>query len=139
MGRVTGIGGVFFKCDNPKAMLAWYRDHLGIPTDGQYGAIFQWRSIKPTHEKGYTVWGTFKKDTHYFEPSGKPFMLNYRVENLPELLETLHSEGVTVVGDMEEYSYGRFGWVMDPEGHKIELWQPFDEAFARENRLEPGR
>jgi len=107
-------------------MRAWYTTHLGIHTD-QYGATFDWR--KENGEKGYTVWSTFKEDTRYFDPSDKPFMFNYRVENLEELLKVLAAEGVQVVGTIEVYDYGKFGWIMDPEGNKIELWEPVDTVF----------
>ncbi len=124
--RVTGIGGFFFKCKNPDAVKNWYKKHLGLPTD-QYGCTFLWKD-----EKGndcITQWSPFKEDTKYFEPSNKQFMMNFRVENLEELLKTLKKEGVTVVGDIEEYDYGKFGWILDPEGNKIELWEPIDKAL----------
>ena len=130
MKRVTGIGGLFFKTKDPEKMREWYSKHLGIKTD-QYGATFDWR--KENGERGYTVWSTFKEDTKYFDPSEKQFMFNYRVENLEELLKALKEEGVTVVGDIEVYDYGKFGWIIDPEGNKIELWQPVDPVFDEMN------
>lgn len=126
MKRVTGIGGVFFKTSDPEKLREWYSRHLGIQTD-QYGATFDWR--KENGEKGFTVWSTFKENTQYFEPSDKPFMFNYRVENLEELLKLLKEEGVTIAGTMEVFEYGKFGWIMDPEGNKIELWEPVDKTF----------
>ncbi len=127
MKRVTGIGGVFFKCDNPDSQKQWYKEHLGIETD-QYGGKFLWRDNDNPEIKCMTAWSTFKADTKYFSPSEKPFMFNYRVENLVALLEELRKEGVQVVGEMEEYDYGKFGWILDPEGNKIELWEPINES-----------
>ncbi|MGJ5642839.1 VOC family protein [Formosa sp. S-31] len=124
--RVTGLGGFFFKTENPDAIKQWYGKHLGLPVD-DYGCTFWW---KDKHGKDCsTQWSPFAKDTTYFNPSDKPFMMNFRVENLTELLKTLKAEGVTVVGDIEEYEYGKFGWILDPEGNKIELWEPIDSAF----------
>ena len=130
MKRVTGIGGVFFKSDKPDELKDWYRDHLGLNTD-QWGATFQWHPIGDTKHKARTQWSLFKKDSDYFKPSEKEFMMNYRVENLKELLEVLEKEGVQVVGKMEEYDYGKFGWIVDPEGNKIELWEPVDEVLDK--------
>jgi predicted enzyme related to lactoylglutathione lyase len=124
--RVTGIGGVFFKSKDPKASKEWYNKHLGFNTD-DYGATFRWKNDE--NEECTTQWSPFKEDTMYFEPSKKEFMFNYRVENLAELLKTLKEEGVTVVGKMEEYSYGKFGWILDNEGNKIELWEPINGVF----------
>lgn len=124
--RVTGIGGLFFKSKDPKSSKEWYKKHLGFNTD-DYGCTFWWKD-----ENGNdcsTQWSPFKDDTSYFNPSEKAFMFNYRVENLEELLLTLKEEGVTVVGDMETYDYGKFGWILDNEGNKIELWEPIDQAF----------
>ncbi|WP_428741836.1 VOC family protein [Tenacibaculum sp.] len=124
--RVTGIGGLFFKTKDPKATKDWYKKHLGFNTD-DYGCTFK---SKDQEGKEYTTqWSPFSDDTNYFEPSKKDFMFNYRVENLVELLKALKEEGVTIVGDMEEYEYGKFGWILDNEGNKIELWEPIDTAF----------
>ena len=125
--RVTGIGGIFFKSENPDQTKEWYNKHLGLETD-QYGCLFKWRDYE-TKEAGTTQWSVFKKDTDYFGSSDKEFMMNYRVENLVELLEVLRKEGVEVIGKMEEYEYGKFGWILDPEGRKIELWEPVDAPF----------
>ena len=123
--RVTGIGGIFFKSEEPKNLRDWYSTHLGI------GMTFQWIDPDNPDAKAHaqTVWSPFKGDTDYFSPSTKQFMFNYRVENLVELLEVLRAEGVTIVGDSQEFSYGKFGWIMDPEGNKIELWEPNDDGF----------
>jgi predicted enzyme related to lactoylglutathione lyase len=124
--RVTGLGGVFFKTKDPDRMKKWYKDHLGLPVD-DYGCTFWW---KDTHGNDCsTQWSPFKEDTKYFQPSKKQFMMNYRVENLVELLAVLKEEGVTVVGKIEEHDYGKFGWILDPEGNKIELWEPIDSVF----------
>ena len=126
MKRVTGLGGVFFKSQDPTTMNEWYRKHLGIEA-GDGGAMFEWRDLEKSDKVCSTVWSTFPDKTKYFEPSQKEFMLNYRVENLEGLLEVLRKEGVTVVGGLEKHEYGKFGWIMDPEGNKIELWEPPDE------------
>ncbi|WP_299524684.1 VOC family protein [Winogradskyella sp.] len=124
--RVTGIGGLFFKSKNPQASKDWYKKHLGFNTDA-YGCTFWWKD-KDGNDCS-TQWSPFKEDTAYFQPSEKPFMFNYRVENLEALLEILRKEGVTIVGDMETYDYGKFAWVLDNENNKIELWEPIDSAF----------
>jgi predicted enzyme related to lactoylglutathione lyase len=124
--RVTGLGGFFFKTEDPKGLKNWYGKHLGLPVD-DYGCTFWWKDKEG--KDCSTQWSTFPKDTKYFQPSEKQFMMNFRVENLVELLAVLTKEGVTVVGEIEEYEYGKFGWILDPEGNKIELWEPKGEAF----------
>ncbi|MEM9362402.1 MAG: VOC family protein [Bacteroidota bacterium] len=124
--RVTGIGGFFFKTKDPDHIKSWYKNHLGIPTD-QYGWSFWWKDTDGND--CMTQWSPFKDDTEYFNPSKKQFMMNFRVENLKQLLVELEKEGVTIVGKVEEYDYGKFGWILDPEGNKIELWEPVDKAF----------
>ena len=124
--RVTGLGGVFFKSANPQALKEWYGKHLHIES-GEHGALFKWRQDEDPEKAGYTAWSVFPDDTTYFKPADRNFMFNYRVENLKELLEVLKEEGVQIVGEMEEYPYGKFGWIMDPDGNKIELWEPVDE------------
>ena len=121
--RVTGLGGVFFKSKNPKALKEWYKKHLAIDS-GEHGAMFHWRDHEDPTKEGNTVWSIFPEDTEYFRPGTREFMFNYRVENLVELLQALKKEGVQIVGDIEEYPYGKFGWIMDPDGNKIELWEP---------------
>lgn len=128
MKKVTGIGGVFFKCEDPKAMNEWYAKNLGLATS-EYGATFEWRQDDDPTKKGTTAWCTFPKDTKYFNPSTKPFMINYRVENLVELLEELKKDQVTIIDEIAEYEYGKFVHVLDPEGNVIELWEPKDEAL----------
>ena len=124
--RVTGIGSIFFKSNNPDKAKEWYKNHLGLNTDN-YGCTFWWKD--ENGNKCSTQWSPFNADTKYFLPSEKDYMFNYRVENLEELLKILKEEGVTIVGEMETYDYGKFGWILDPEGNKIELWEPVDSAF----------
>jgi phosphoglycerate dehydrogenase-like enzyme/predicted enzyme related to lactoylglutathione lyase len=124
--RVTGIGGVFFKASNPKELVAWYGKYLGLKTD-EYGSTFWWKDKNGNDCS--TQWSPFKEDTTYFKPSEKQFMQNFRVANLEVLLQKLAQEGITIVGKMESYDYGKFGWILDPEGNKIELWEPIDSAF----------
>lgn len=124
--RVTGLGGFFFKSDNPNAIKDWYKNHLGIPTD-QYGWTFWWKDAAGNDCS--TQWSPFEAKTNYFNPSDKPFMMNFRVHDLEALLKVLQEEGVTIIGEMETYDYGKFGWILDPEGNKIELWEPIDSAF----------
>lgn len=124
--RVTGIGGLFFKSKDPKASREWYRKHLGFNTD-DYGCTFWWKDKQG--KDCTTQWSAFAHDTPYFNPSKKAFMFNYRVEDLIELLKVLKEEGVTQVGTIEEYDYGKFAWILDNEGNKIELWEPNDRAF----------
>ncbi len=122
MKKVTGIGGVFFRAENPAELAAWYEKHLGIEFGGKVYADFQFQE----REKGWTAFSLFDADTKYFEPSAKQFMINLRVENLDELLKVLREEGVHVFDETEDGDYGKFGWILDPEGNKIELWQPID-------------
>ena len=126
--RVTGIGGVFFKTENPEKMKDWYQKHLGIQSD-QYGGLFKWRDYEDKEKICTTAWSPFNKNSDYFNPSNKEYMFNYRVENLVELLKVLKKEGVEVVGEIETYEYGKFGWIIDPEGRKIELWEAIDTPF----------
>lgn len=137
MKRVTGIGGVFFKCEKPSEMNAWYRKHLGIPA-GQYGAHFEWRQKEDPEKPGLTAWSTFDKASDYFDPSQRPFMINYRVEDLVGLLDALKAEGVQQVGEMQTFEYGKFAWIMDPEGNKIELWEPIDQPLIDFAQQESG-
>jgi len=124
--RVTGLGGFFFKCEDPDKIKEWYRTHLGMDTD-RYGHSFWWKDQEGND--CLTQWSPMTEKTEYFQPSQKQFMMNFRVENLEELLEVLKAEGVTVVGEIERYDYGKFGWILDPEGNKLELWEPNDKAF----------
>jgi len=130
MERVTSIGGVFFKCKDPDKIKEWYAKHLGLNTD-KYGTSFEWRQADDGTKKGFTVWSPFKNDTKYFKPSEKEFMINYRVENLEQLVEELKKEGVIIVDEIETYEYGKFVHIMDIEGNKIELWEPNDEEYDK--------
>ena len=123
MKRVTGIGGIFFKCQDPEKMKQWYKTHLGFNTD-PYGTKFDWQEEGDSTKKGYTLWAPFAEKTKYFEPSSKDFMINYRVENLEALVEELKKEGVTILDKMETYDYGKFVHILDVEGNKIELFEP---------------
>ena len=125
MKKVTGIGGIFFKCKDPKKMKEWYATHLGLNTN-DYGASFVWRDAEDSTRKGSTEWSPFAETTKYFEPSTREFMINYRVDNLEALVEELKKEGVTIVDKMETYDYGKFIHIIDLEGNKVELWEPKD-------------
>jgi predicted enzyme related to lactoylglutathione lyase len=124
MKRVTGIGGIFFKCNDPEKVKQWYKTHLGFDTT-QYGVKFEWQQESDPTKRGYTLWTPFTDKTKYFEPSSKDFMINYRVENIEALVEELKKEGVTVLDQIETYDeYGKFVHILDIEGNKIELWEP---------------
>lgn len=126
MKRVTGIGGIFFKCNDPEKVKEWYKTHLGFDTN-EYGAKFDWRQKEDAAQEGYTLWSPFAEKTKYFEPSSKDFMINYRVEDLEALVAELKKEGVTVLDNIETYDYGKFVHILDLEGNKIELWEPTDK------------
>ena len=125
MKKVTGIGGVFFKCKDPNKVREWYKTHLGLDA-GPYGASFEWRREDDPTKKGTTQWNPFAETTKYFEPSTKDFMINYRVENLEGLVEQLKKEGVTIVDKIEPSDYGKFVHIVDLEGNKVQLWEPTD-------------
>ena len=129
MKKVTGIGGIFFKCQDPDKMKEWYNQQLGLVTD-QYGSLFEFRHADDPDQKGYLQWSPFSQDTKYFEPSKKDFMINYRVENLEGLVKELKKNGVTVVDEIEKLEYGKFVHILDPENNKIELWEPVDNVFT---------
>jgi catechol 2,3-dioxygenase-like lactoylglutathione lyase family enzyme len=122
MKRVTGIGGIFFKAQDPNALSAWYRDHLGLEVSEWNGAIFKWGGNGS--EPGMTIWSPFAADTTYMAPSASSFMINFRVADLVALLAALKAEGCTIVDKVEASEQGKFGWVIDPEGNKVELWEP---------------
>ena len=130
MKRVTGIGGIFFKCKDPKKMRAWYQEHLGLITN-PYGAVFEWWQGADSTRKGFTQWSPFPETTKYFEPSTRDFMINYRVENLEALVGELAKEGVTIADTIEAYDYGKFVHILDLEGNKIELWEPNDIEYEK--------
>ena len=122
MKRVTGIGGIFFKANDPAALRAWYKKHLGIDVQGWGGTAFTWTDAAGNPTTGTTVWSVGTGDG--FAPSQSSFMVNYRVEDLAALLQALRDEGCKVLEKTDDSEFGKFGWVMDPEGNKVELWQP---------------
>ncbi len=124
MKRVTGLGGLFFRSRDPRATLAWYRQHLGIDSAEWGGAAFVWAEKESPDEIGYTIWSAFPEDTDYFAPSEQPFMVNFRVDDLVGLIAVLKAEGVEVLGDIQEHENGKFAWILDSEGRKVELWEP---------------
>ena len=126
---ITGLGGIFFKSPGPENLKAWYKEFLGLESD-QYGHLFRWRLENAPLELGHTQWSVFSTDGSYMNPSKKELMINYRVKNLDGLLEHLRTKGAELVGEPESFEYGRFAWVMDPDGNKIELWEPIDQPFA---------
>ena len=128
--KVTGIGGIFFKCKDPKKMREWYQTNLGLNTNA-YGAVFEWRQGADTAKKGFTQWSPFAEKTKYFEPSTKDFMINYRVDNMQALVDQLKKAGVTITDTIETVEYGRFVHIMDIEGNKIELWEPNDLEYEK--------
>jgi predicted enzyme related to lactoylglutathione lyase len=130
MKKVTGIGGIFFKCKDPGKMREWYKVHLGLSTN-QYGAVFEWRQGADTLKKGFTQWSPFKETTKYFAPSTKDFMINYRVENLVELVDQLKKDSVMITDSIETVEYGKFVHIMDMEGNKVELWEPNDVEYEK--------
>ena len=125
MKRVTGLGGIFFKTPDPEELKGWYRRHLGIESD-PWGFSFLWREMDDPEKRGYTVWSPFPISTEYFSPSEQPFMINYRVDDLDALLPALREEGVEVVDGPVREENGKFAWILDPHGRKIELWEPVD-------------
>jgi predicted enzyme related to lactoylglutathione lyase len=129
MAKVTGLGGVFFKAEDPAKQYEWYEKHLGIQRepDGS-GAVFHWREAGNPEQPGMTIWSIFPHHTQYFGPGKAPFMMNYRVDDLDALLTRLAAEGVEIDPKREDYEYGKFAWIVDPEGNRIELWEPPRES-----------
>ena len=128
--KVTGIGGIFFRSTNPQKISEWYGKHLGLAIDN-YGSAFEFRNAKKAEEINYLRWSPFEEGTDYFKPSEKEFMINYRVQNIEGLVKNLRDNGVTIVDDIEEFEYGKFVHIMDPDGNKIELWEPIDSFFTK--------
>jgi catechol 2,3-dioxygenase-like lactoylglutathione lyase family enzyme len=122
--RVVGIGGIFFKARDPERLRAWYRDHLGLAPGDWGGVVFDGVAASPGGRQAGTVWSVFPEDTEYFLPSTAAFMINYRVEELDLVLAALRTEGCVVDERIESSEHGRFGWVSDPEGNRVELWEP---------------
>jgi len=132
MARITGIGGVFLKCKGDSADLAaWYQKHLGLPLEDFGGAVLRWPDDK-AGDKGLTVWHLAGKDSQWFSPSESSFMINYRVDDLDEILAQLQAADVPVIGGPESHENGKFAWIMDPDGNKVELWQPM--AWDEKNK-----
>jgi predicted enzyme related to lactoylglutathione lyase len=126
MAKVTGIGGVFFKSTGDNAALAaWYQKHLGMPLEAWGGAILRWPEDR-AEDRGLTVWHVAEKDTQWFSPSGASFMINYRVDNLVELLAQLRASGIEAIQGPESHENGKFAWILDPDGNKVELWEPMN-------------
>ncbi|AOV08171.1 VOC family protein [Sporosarcina ureilytica] len=121
---ITGLGGVFFKCNDPEKLREWYAEKLGLATE-QYGRTFSWND-----PKGSSVWAPFPKNTTYFSPSDKEFMINFRVNDLPSFLEEIRAKDVEIIGELTEVSYGKFAHILDLEGNKIELWEPVDPPIT---------
>lgn len=128
--KVTSIGGIFFKCKDPKAVRAWYQTHLGLEVN-QYGSVFEWRQADDSTKKGFSQWSPFSEKTKYFEPSTKEFMINYRVADLEALVAQLKRDSVTVTDTIETFDYGKFVHIMDLEGNKVELWEPNDVEYEK--------
>ena len=126
--KVTGVGGIFFKCKDPEKMKQWYDQHLGIVRTDEHGSVFESKSADKPHDTNYLVWSPFTKTSKYFDGD---FMINYRVENIEKLVREFKKNGVNVVDKIEKYEYGKFVHIMDPEGNKIELWEPVDKVFTK--------
>lgn len=130
MKRVTGIGGIFFKCKDPGKVREWYRTHLGLNTN-PYGSVFEWYQGADSTKKGFTQWSPFGEKTKYFAPSTKDFMINYRVDNMEALVAALKKEGVTLTDTVQTVEYGKFVHILDVEGNKVELWEPNDVVYEK--------
>jgi len=128
--KVTGIGGIFFKSKNPKTTREWYGKHLGLAIS-EWGSSFEFRNAHRPEEINYLSWSPHAADSDYFDPSDKEFMINYRVQHIEELIDQLKKAGVEVIDEISTYDYGKFVHIMDPEGNKIELWEPVDEVFTK--------
>jgi predicted enzyme related to lactoylglutathione lyase len=128
--RVTGIGGIFFKCKNPKAVRQWYQEHLGLNAN-QYGSVFEWHQGADSTKKGFTQWSPFSETTKYFAPSTRDFMINYRVANMDALVAQLRKEGITITDTVQTAEYGKFVHILDVEGNKVELWEPNDIEYEK--------
>lgn len=124
MKRVVGIGGIFIKSNAPEELKAWYRTHLGMDIQDWGGTVFQWSTPDNPNPNGTTIWSVFDGSSSYFDPSKAQFMVNYRVEDLHAVLDALRAEGCNVDTRTEESEFGKFGWVMDPDGNRVELWEP---------------
>jgi len=127
-GKITGIGGIFFKCKDPQETKEWYSENLGLITD-QWGAPFEFRQVGKPEVRAYAQWSPFPDNTTYFAPASNEFMVNYRVENLEAFVQELKDKGVTICDEIATYDYGKFVHILDGDGRKIELWEPTDGGF----------
>lgn len=130
MGRVTGIGGIFFTSRDPEKTREWYKAHLGLNTD-QYGTTFEWRQSDSPEKKGFSQWSPMNHDSDYFEYHERDFIINFRVENIEKLIEDLRAAGVSIVSEIQAFEYGKFAQILDPEGNKLELWEPRDAEYEK--------
>ncbi len=130
--KVTGIGGIFFRAKNPQKIKEWYSTNLGLAID-DYGSVFEFRNANRPDEINYLRWSPFDENTDYFAPSSKEFMINYRVQNIEGLVKKLKENGVTIVDEIQTFEYGNFVHIMDPEGNKLELWEPADSVLTQIN------
>ena len=128
--KVTGIGGIFFFSDDPDEIRAWYGKNLGLAID-EYGSVFEFRNANRQEEVNYLRWSPFEKESEYFDPSKKEFMINYRVQNMDALVAKLKKSGVVLLDSIATYDYGKFVHILDPEGNKIELWEPIDSVLTK--------
>tara|TARA_B100000686_G_scaffold332306_1_gene396901 strand:+ start:110 stop:532 length:423 start_codon:yes stop_codon:yes gene_type:complete len=138
MARITGIGGVFFKADDPQALAASYRDTLGLPIEDGGAVMFAWSDGLQPGGTGHTVWGPFKTDTRYLDPPTIPFMVNFRVDDLDGMLERRRDAGAEIDDKIEDHPYGRFGWFMGPEGNRVKLCEPSTDAPYEAPEPEPA-
>lgn len=122
--KVAGIGGIFFKSENPERLMAWYKEKLGIEAEWDHGHVFKWKDPDRPDDDGMTVWSIFPASSTYMDPGGRSFMINYRVHDLQAMLQQLRDEGATVDEKIEESEFGKFGWTYDADGNKVELWEP---------------
>jgi len=130
MGKVTGIGGIFFKTKDVQKTKDWYQKNLGLQTD-QWGTNFEWKTAQNPAQKGFTQWSPSPTTSKFFGESDQQFMINYRVDNLEELLTELRQAGVTILDEIESVEYGKFVHILDPDGHKVQLWEPNDEEYDK--------
>lgn len=132
-GKVTGLGGFFITSGDPGKIKKWYEEHLGLPCD-EHGHLFKWREMENTDKIGHTQFAVFESKPDYFKPGKPEFMINFRVDNLEAMMDRMKKSGLEIIGEIEKYDYGKFGWVIDPDGNKIELWEPVDEPFIEDQK-----
>jgi Predicted enzyme related to lactoylglutathione lyase len=130
MAKVTGIGGIFFKTKDVQKTKKWYQEHLGLQTD-QWGTNFEWRTAKDPSQKGFTQWSPSSPGSNFFGNDDQQFMINYRVDDLEALIENLRNQGVKILDEIESVEYGKFVHILDPDGHKVQLWEPNDEEYDK--------